>query len=87
MGYFKDLHCDLLDLYSKAEQNYLLFKGFIEKDGFCESNAIAMAQFYGQMCGYMNAEKAIFQSNAIEDEMKELGEIKLFRTDFEKISS
>lgn len=87
MGYFKDLHCDLLDLYSKAEQNYLLFKGFIEKDGFGETTAIAMAQYYGMMCGYMNAEKAIFQSHVIEDEMKELGEIKLFRTDFDTISS
>lgn len=92
MGYFKDIHCDLLDLYSKAEANFLLFAKCIKADGYAgepvysEDNAIAAAQYYGMMCGYMNAEKAIFSSNVIEEEMKELEDIKLFRKDFEESS-
>lgn len=93
MGYFKNLHIDLLDLYSKAEQNYLIFArdmdvtAVIGEKPYNADTAIAAAQYYGMMCGYMNAEKAIFQSNVIEEEMKELGVIKLYESDFKEESS
>ena len=86
MGYFKNLHIDLLDLYSKAEQNYLIFARDNAKS-YSNETAVAAAQYYGMMCGYMNAEKAIFQSNVIEEEMKELGAIKLYESDFKEESS
>ena len=92
MSCFKDLHCDLLDRYFEAEVCYQLFSNNIMVDGYIANkvyvtdNAIAAAQYYGMMCGYANAEKTIFGSDIIEQEMAKLGEIRLFEDDFEESS-
>ena len=83
MGLAKNLDIDLQDLYSQAESNYLLFSNeTCVKGKYDVESAIAAAQYYGMMCGYMNAEKAIFQSDMIEKEIAELGRIRLFKSDF-----
>ena len=90
MSVFKDKHIELCDLWRSAFENYVQFRGIVERIGWNDGHGALLGQYYGMMCGLANAERHLFDMNTLWDEMEkyetEVG-MPLFKQDFKKNGS
>ncbi len=73
----------IIDMFIEANNEYKFWKNNMQKNGWNANDAIAAAQYYGQMCAFARVGLEIFDSDTLAKylDSKE-ADIKLFEDEY-----
>lgn len=82
MSRMSDAMIGLEEAFETAKDEYDFWTGELEQNGYDADNAIAAAQYYGQMVGIAKAEEEIISPSPLKDHVDGI-KPRLYKEDYE----